>query len=94
MINKYVLTNKKWVAITTAGQNAAVWVNKNIKGSGRVYLNHSDSGNPNSYGIRLFSQTGNSNIREFVADNQNDILYARLLDNNNEVEIYVDVEEV
>ena len=93
MIKRYRLTSKSWVPITVAGQTADVWVEKNLKGSTDVILNHSEYVPTKRYGFSIFEKSGNKGYYSFVPKNQNDVLYARLLANNCELLLLVDVRD-
>jgi len=90
MIKRYIVTSTRWTAISTAGQSGSAWIERNVKGDGQVLISHASSGTPKSFGYRLHVQSGNNQHIEFVADNSNDILYARVLVPGNEVNIVVD----
>ena len=90
MIRRYKITSKQWIPITSAGQHGVVWVEENVRGNGYVLISHSDSGLPKSYGYKLFNQDGNKGVCSFFADNDNDIFYARNINENNSINILVD----
>ncbi len=92
MITTKSIRSTNWVAITTAGQKGSAWVSENKKGSGGVYISHSDNGLPaEPIGFRIYKPNDNTNMVLMGPDNSNDIFYARCLKPRNRIIICVDV---
>lgn len=92
-ITKKKINSISWIAITSAGKSGSCWLGKNIKGKGKVYINHSDSGSPpvKTFGYPLSKPIDNNGMLKIGANNLDDIFYARCQESNNEVIIFVDV---
>lgn len=97
MISQKTIGQSAWTAITTAGQQASVWMDEEgngKRGKADCRITHSDSGVPAdaliTAGKKIYKSNGNNDMMILAPDNSSDIFYARCVNVGDQVLLTVD----
>ncbi|MDH4127375.1 MAG: hypothetical protein OEV44_01380 [Spirochaetota bacterium] len=96
-ITKYTITGATWTPISSAGQSGTCWLNGLISGGGKVVINHSKTGTGallTAEGYPVADPSKNEDAVQIVADDLNDIFYARCTDSLASAILFADVRTV